>query len=124
MAMTSADRPKVPHQFQLAEVSINADRKKSVIQDGTRADVEVSAVIRPVSDSYKRTPQSDSALCPAEPTTPSFHRFTSTKRTLIGRGHRAIKLQNHGSLAIEKSQTEGASDAVKSSALNFFADRE
>ena len=95
MTMAAADGPEVTQQLELAKVSINANRKDSVVQNRAGTDVEIATVVGPVSNSHKGTPQTNPTLFTTKPPAPSFERFTSQKRILIRGTDGAVELQFH-----------------------------
>jgi len=51
--LAPADRPEVPYQFELAEVTIDPDREKAIIENRAGANVEIAPIIRSVADRNK-----------------------------------------------------------------------
>src|SRR6202022_4495081 len=117
MAMTTANRPKMAEQLQLAEIPVYADRKEAVVQNRTGTDVEISSVVRTVPDRHKRTPQSDPTLRASKSPAPPSEWFISPKQILIGGGYGSIESQYARRLPMQQGQANGVANSLEPSTL-------
>src|SRR5258708_23317187 len=87
---------------------------------GAGTNRKVAAVVRPISNRQKRTPEANAPAIVVETSSPMTYRRLSTNRTLVSSIDRAIKIQFDGCLLMDKCQPNSAKNCGKSALFHRF----